>query len=271
MAVIGRAYLVAAKRLAAGVGGRPPQRHMCAPPNRTPSRPEAEPGLFSKEINLKLYQFAWGIYPRRVHVYLREKGIDGIEMLELDPVAAENRRPEHLAKNPTGTIPTLETDNGRFVCQSSTILLYLEELFPSPDMIGKSLEDRARTMDQLLLVNEAYNFAGICTLNSSPLFEQLRAQNLEVARAMRHEYERVLGSLEALAGDGDYLGGTNPSVADVAFFASEQFMRDLYKLQLPPRLERLEGIYGRFLKRPSAEPAPYPGFMIPLSPLRILS
>lgn len=217
---------------------------------------------------MKLYQFAWGIYPRRVHVYLKEKGITGIEMIELDVINAENRKPEYLAKNPTGTIPTLETDDGMTICQSTSIMLYLEERYPQPSMNGSTPEARARTNDLLFMINEAYNFAGICTFYGSPLFEQRRAPSDEIARAMRAEHDRVLEALETMAGDGDYLGGSTPSIADVTFFASEQFMRDLYKLRLPASCTKLEAIYNRFLQRPSAEAAPFPEFIVPLSPLR---
>ncbi|KQX23424.1 MULTISPECIES: glutathione S-transferase family protein [unclassified Sphingomonas] len=217
---------------------------------------------------MKLYQFPWGIYPRRIHVYLKEKGISGIEMVELDVVAGDNRKPDYLARNPTGTIPALETDDGRVICQSSTILLYLEQLHPSPDMIGGTPADQARTHDQLALVNEAYNFAGICTYYGSPLFVQRRKPSDEVAKAMHFEYARVLASLEGMAGGGDYLGGETPNIADVTFFASEQFMRDLYKLRLPKELTKLEAIFNRFLQRPSAAPEAYPDFMVPIAPLR---
>ncbi|MBP7338923.1 glutathione S-transferase N-terminal domain-containing protein [Niveispirillum sp.] len=217
---------------------------------------------------MKLYQFSWGIYPRRILVYLQEKGVTDIEMMTLDVVAGDQRQPDFLKKNPAGTVPVLETDDGHFIGQSCSILLYLEECLPGPDMSGATAADRARTRDQLLLVNDAYNFAGICTFHASPLFVQRREQSSEVARAMRFEYARVLGSLEAMAGDGDYLGGDRPSIADVAFFASEQFMRTLYKLRLPEQCARLEAIYSRFQQRPSATPAAFPEWIVDMAPLR---
>lgn len=217
---------------------------------------------------MKLYQFEWGIYPRRLHIYLKEKGIQGIDMAEIDVIGGENRETDYLTKNPAGTIPTLETDSGHFICQSSTILFYLEQQFPTPDMTGMSDEEKTRTLDQLALVNEAYHFAGICTYYGSPLFSQRREPSDEIAKAMRFEYERVLESLESLSGEGLYFGGDSPNIADVAFFASEQFMRELYKLQLPARLSRLESVYGRFGERPSATLVPYPEVMVPLAPIR---
>lgn len=217
---------------------------------------------------MKLYQFEWGIYPRRVHIYLREKGIEDLEMIEIDVLSAENRAQSYTSKNPIGTIPTLETGSGDFVCQSTSILLHLEKRFPLPNMMGESSSTQDRTLDQLAVINEAYNLAGLCTFYGSPLFAERRKPSNEVARAMRSEFHTVLRNLELLSGDGDYFGGRTPSLADVAFFASEQFMRELYQLQLPPKLSRLEEIYQRFDERPSAMLAPYPGLVAELAPLR---
>lgn len=217
---------------------------------------------------MKLFQFSWGIYPRRILIYLKEKGISDIELVDIDVVKGENRTPEFLKMNPLGTIPVLEAENGEHICQSTSILQYLEETFPTPDMSGQSIEEDAQTHDQLMLVNDAYNFASMCTFQASPLFAERRNQADEAARAFHFEYAQILKNLEALSGDGDFLGGTAPNIADVAFYASEQFMRDLYKLQLPDEFERLEAIFQRFAKRPSAKPAIFPQFVVDNAPLR---
>jgi glutathione S-transferase len=217
---------------------------------------------------MKLYQFAWGIYPRRILVYLKEKGITDIEMVDVNVVAGDTKTPEFLARNPAATVPVLETGSGQHVCQSISILQYLEEIYPTPNLSGDTPEARARVRDQLLLVGEAYNLAGICTYYGSPIFAQRRQQTDEVARAFHLEYTHALENLDAMAGDRDYMGGTDPNIADIAFFASEQFMRDIYRISLPGRCERLAAIYERFLLRPSAAPEPAPEFVVQNAPVR---
>lgn len=217
---------------------------------------------------MKLYQFPWGIYPRRIHIYLREKDIHDIEMVDLDVLAGENRQPDYLSRNPLGTIPTLETEDGTLIRQSSAILLYLENRHPSPSLLGTTESARSSTLDQLFLVNEAYHYAGLCTYYGSPVMAQRREPSDGIARAMRFETGQALQNLETLAGKDDYLGGDAPNLADVAFFASQQFMQELYKLKLPAGLTRLAGIYQRFSARPSAAPAPYPEPVAELAPLR---
>lgn len=218
---------------------------------------------------MKLYQFAWGLYPRRVHVYIKEKNISGLEMVELDVISGENRNPEYLAMNPTGSIPMLEADNGSFICQSSSILLYLEERHPAKAMAGSTPEQRAQITDLIMLLNEAYNFAGICTYYGSPLFAHRRTPNDVIAKAMYDDFARVMENVEAMAGDGDYFGGKQPNIADITLFASEQFMRTIYRLQLPKTCVKLEAMYQRFLTRPSATAPDYPPIVLEHGPLRM--
>ncbi|HAA55149.1 MAG TPA: glutathione S-transferase family protein [Myxococcales bacterium] len=220
---------------------------------------------------MKLYQFAWGPYPRRIHIYMKEKDIQDIELVDIDVVRGESRTPEFLAKNPLGTVPVLETDDGQFIRQSSSILQYLEQRYPTPNMIGNTPEDVARTRDLLAVVNEAYSFAVICTFHASPLFVERRDQKADAAQAFHFEYTRTLKLLEALVGDGEYMGGSTPNIADIAFFASEQYMRSLYQLQLPTEQVKLEAIYQRFAQRPSAHPEPYPQILVEHAPLRHLA
>lgn len=54
----------------------------------------------------------------------------------------ENNRPEYLARNPLGLVPTLETENAVLI-QSLPIIEYLEELHPDPPLLPAAAADRA--------------------------------------------------------------------------------------------------------------------------------
>ena len=66
-------------------------------------------------------------------------------MIEVDLMAGENRQADHLKRNPSGQMPTLELDNGDFVSEVTVICEYLDENKGNTDLIGKSAEDRAET------------------------------------------------------------------------------------------------------------------------------
>lgn len=92
---------------------------------------------------MKLYDAAWAPSPRRVRIYLAEKGI------EVDRVPVDLRSDEHLgaaflAINPRGVVPALELDSGEVLCESSAICRYFEALQPAPSLFGESALDIAR-------------------------------------------------------------------------------------------------------------------------------
>ena len=63
---------------------------------------------------MKLYESAMAPNPRRVRIFLAEKGIS-VPTVQVDIGKADNRKPEFLAKNPFGGLPVLELDDGRAV------------------------------------------------------------------------------------------------------------------------------------------------------------
>ena len=92
---------------------------------------------------MKLYDSAAAPNPRRVRVFLAEKGID-VPTVQIDIGKAENRQPEFLAKNPMGGVPVLELDDGTFLAESVAICRYFEETNPEPRLFGTPGEDLAR-------------------------------------------------------------------------------------------------------------------------------
>ena len=84
---------------------------------------------------MKLYDLDGGMNPRRVRIFLAEKGVD-IPMEVIDMTKGENRSPEFLAKNAMGKLPVLELDDGTCITESVAICRYIESLHPEPNMFG---------------------------------------------------------------------------------------------------------------------------------------
>lgn len=132
---------------------------------------------------MKLYELTWGVYPRRVIIYMAEKGISDIERVPIDFLRGENLMSGHLSRNPAGTVPVLETSSGVFISQSTAILEYLEEINPRPNMIGDTLEARAFTRDLMSLINESTQFFGAFVTHANPLFAATVEQKHDAATA----------------------------------------------------------------------------------------
>jgi glutathione S-transferase len=94
------------------------------------------------EVRMKIYDFKLAPNPRRVRIFLAEKGIS-VPLEEIDILKGVNRQPEFLRKNPLGGIPLLELDDGRFIAESVAICRYFEELHPEPALFGSGAFERA--------------------------------------------------------------------------------------------------------------------------------
>ena len=216
---------------------------------------------------MKLYLFDWGMYPRRVLVYLAEKGID-IDQVLLDPLLGENRQEAHLARNPTGTVPVLETDDGAYIRQSIAILEYLEEIYPKPNMIGATPAARARTRDILSMSNELYTYLTRYWAHASPMMAQRFNQKPEAATAAYADYTASLHAIERVVADGAFLCGDSVTIADCAMFGTAQFADRLYREPITAATPRLKAWYDRFSRRPSAAVPSYPPMLVEHAPPR---
>jgi glutathione S-transferase len=90
------------------------------------------------------YYHSIGPSPATARFFIAEKGID-LDIVTLDLIKGENRQAAHLERNPLGQLPVLELDDGTIVTESIAVCETLEELFPSPPLIGTTLRERAET------------------------------------------------------------------------------------------------------------------------------
>ena len=94
---------------------------------------------------MKLFQDPRAPNPRRVRVFLHEKGLlDRVELVEVSINAKQHRAPEHLARNPLGLVPVLELDDGRQLRESMAICRWVEEQQPEPNLFGRDAWERAQ-------------------------------------------------------------------------------------------------------------------------------
>jgi glutathione S-transferase len=124
---------------------------------------------------MKLYDSKMAPNPRRLRIFLAEKGIQ-IPDEQVDLAKAQNRAPEFLKINPYGGVPVLELDDGTNLAESVAICRYFEETHPEPRLMGVDARDKAlvemwqRRMELNLLAmvagaaGERYTIADITAL-----------------------------------------------------------------------------------------------------------
>jgi glutathione S-transferase len=191
---------------------------------------------------VRLYWFPIAPNPTRVRLYLAEKAAGGaaigLEQQLVDLRAGEQKRPEHLARNPLGKLPVLELPDGSFLTESLAIVEYLEELHPEPPLIGRSPEARARVreVERIAELAVLQPIARIIHATKSPLGLPPAP---EVAAQARAALPDGLAVLEARLADGrPFLAGGSVSIADCTLAAGFQFAR-FAGVELPGGLPRL--------------------------------
>ena len=100
---------------------------------------------------MKLFMVPLAPNPTKVMLYIAEREAHGttlpIEQIVVNTVKGRHKEPEHLARNPFGTVPAFELDDGGFILESLAIIHYLEDKFPEGAIVSGSAEDKALARD----------------------------------------------------------------------------------------------------------------------------
>ena len=184
---------------------------------------------------MKLYN-APAPNPRRVRIFVTEKGID-IPRVELNLLAGENRTPEFRKLNSLGQVPVLELDDGGIITESMAICRYLEELHPEPSLFGSNPRDRARIeMWERRISNEIFLRIGNVALNTLPFFATRRTQVAAFAQAERQVVPEKWAWLDAELADGrPFVAGDDFSVADITGMAAS-LLGEMLEIEIPTAL-----------------------------------
>jgi len=201
---------------------------------------------------MKIYNSATAPNPRRVRIFLAEKGIQ-VPYEEVDIVNAVNRTPEFRKKNPLGTVPVLELDDGTCISESVAICRYFEELHPNPPLMGVDGRDRAvvemwqRRMEFELLQAIANSFR-----HRHEFFKGRIAQVPEYAEISRQNAEKSLAWLDEVLADRPFVAGERYTIADITALVAVDFGR-VSKLRIQPEQKNLTRWYEAVSSRPSAK------------------
>jgi len=198
---------------------------------------------------MKLYDFPFAPNPRKLRVYLAEKGIE-VPRVNVNLVKGEQNAPDFLAKNPLGKLPVLELDDGTVLTESLAIIHYFEGLHPDPPMIGQTPLERARVCE---LEQIAYHSV---LANVARCFHATKAvlpgatPNEAIAIAARDALPKPLAVLDAAIGANVFVAGERPSIADCTLFASLK-LAEMAEVELPAGANLVRWYEG-FSQRPSA-------------------
>lgn len=208
---------------------------------------------------MKLYDFSTAPSPRRVRIFLAEKGID-IPSVQVNLREREQFSPEFRKVNPACTVPVLVLDDGTALSEAVAIYRYLEEVYPDPPLLGVDARDKAIVamwdhwceIDGFFAVAEAFR-------NSTPGFkgralpgpdktEQLPA----LAERGRVRVRRFFEALDARLGEQEFIAGQRYTVADITAQVSVDFANWI-KISIPEECKNARRWHAAVSERPSAK------------------
>ena len=205
---------------------------------------------------MKLYDHPTAPNPRRVHVYLAEKGIE-VERVVIDMQKGEHKTPAFIEKNLNGQIPILELDNGTYISESIAICRYFDALNPLPSMFGTTPESigridmHLRRIELLLGRNVSVSWVNgpVVAKIAKGRFVQIPEAKKQSDAAVQAYYKRM----DAEPGERAMLAGDEYSIVDLTAMVTIDFVEQLVDLKPDDNWLNLARWRSEVASRPSAQ------------------
>jgi glutathione S-transferase len=208
---------------------------------------------------MKLYDYARAPSPRRVRIFLAEKGIT-VPTVQVDLRAGEQLREDFRAVNPDCTVPVLELDDGTRIADAIAICVYFEAVKPSPALMGSDAVDKAViAAAQRRAEREGFGAVQDAFRNSTPglkghalpgpdTYEQIPA----LVERSRPRLLRFFAAMDATLAGRPFVCGEAYSIADITTLVTIDFAKWV-KIAVPEECTNLRRWYDTVCARPSAK------------------
>ncbi len=203
---------------------------------------------------MKLYDYGRAPNPRRVKIFLAEKGVD-VDIVNCDLTKGEHKSPDFLKKNPCGKIPVLELDDGRCLAESVAICRYIESIHPEPNLFGVDafelghIEMRNRQIELELWSQIGTSWVNGPIVGQMGIFKQIpQAKEASDANVGRY-YERLNDEFA----DSEYVAGDRFTIADITLLSAVDFAGAMVELTPDDSLSNLWRWHALVSGRPSLD------------------
>jgi glutathione S-transferase len=201
---------------------------------------------------MKLYDGGRAPNPRRVRIFLAEKGIT-VPAEQIDLGALQQRTEAYAAVNPMQRVPALVLDDGTVIAESVAICRYFEALHPDPPLFGRGAVDAAlvemwnRRVELHLFFPVSAVFQHLHPAMKVMVDPQIAAWG-EVNKPRIFEFLKFLDRELASRA---YVAGSDFTIADITAMVAVDFMK-VSKLSVPEELTEVRRWHGQVANRPSA-------------------
>ncbi len=207
---------------------------------------------------MKLYDCKMAPNPRRVRIFLAEKGVE-IPKVDVNILEGENLKPDYLKVNPRGLLPVLELDDGTRIDETVAICRYIEETHPEPQLMGTDPLDKASVESwQRHMEFDGLSAAGEAFRNSASVFSNRGLPGVtETVKAIPELAERGIAGvrrfydrLEQRLGECEFIAGKRFSIADITALVVVDFAGWI-KMPIPEAHKNSQRWYAAVSSRPS--------------------
>ena len=240
----GRRILIA---LALGAGG-----HLPGARGSSMSEAGRAAALITGRTIVKLYDGGRAPNPRRVRIFLAEKGIS-VPIEPVDLGRMEHKSAAYTAINPRQRLPALVLDDGTVIAESIAICRYFEEIQPDPPLFGRGAKGRALVeMWQRRLEFELYFVVAAAFRHLHPAMAEMEVPQVPAwGQANKDKVPEILVFLDSHLADHAFVAGDDFSIADITGLVALDFMK-VAKLSIPENLTNLVRWRAALAERPSA-------------------
>ncbi len=201
---------------------------------------------------MKLYDGGRAPNPRRVRIYLAEKGIT-VPTEQVDLGAMQQKSAAFTAINPIQRVPVLVLDDGTIIAESMAICRYFEALSPEPSLFGQGAKEIAR-IEMWNRRIELHLFLPVSHVfrNTHPAMKAMEVPQVPAwAEANKPRIADFLAVLDRDLADNPFVAGDQFTVADITGLVAVDFMKPA-KLTVPDELKNVRRWHATVSARPSA-------------------
>ena len=208
---------------------------------------------------MKFYDCSTAPSPRRVRIFLAEKGIS-VPTVQVDLRNGEQFSPAFRAINPDATVPVLELDSGTRIADAIGICVYFDAIHPQPPLMGQTGEEKAVIIERQRFAERNGFYAVMEAFrNSTPGlkgralpgpddYEQIPA----LAERGRARVMHFFNEMDAYLAQHPFAAGPRYSIADITALVTVDFAR-WAKLSIPDECGHLRRWHTEVSARPSAK------------------
>ena len=190
---------------------------------------------------MKLYNNEMANSPRKVRMFIAEKNISDIVIINIDLMSGEHKTPEYRAIAPNSRIPALELDDGTVIMESTAICRYLESLYPEPNLFGENpIEIASIEMWQARIYNELMIPLAMAFRHLHPGMSEMEIQNKEYGETQKTIGIKSLKYFDAALAESEFIAADRFTFADIQMITTTDFFIGLNRLTLDdyPEIKR---------------------------------